>query len=528
MLPDFRVRQRDYLLEITRAITQELELDKVLARILHISIEMLAGQAGLIALREERGGWRVAASQGIPPAFLRQLEPLLGTVPEHEEPTRFELPEINRLLQGLTRAASLGLLTGVVLPLIARRNIVGVLFIFRNYQGGFSANDTALLQSFADQAAIAVHNAQLYTQVRYEKRRIDALLDSVADGILILGPDHTIERCNPALARMLELASEQVIGQKHEDVIRWVKHKDGPTLEDAEAGGWPLTPNATLYVEGDLERGERVPLPVGITYAPLLTSDGSLVNIIASVRDITRFREAEELKSTFISVISHELKTPVALIKGYVGTLRREDVSWDNEIVHDSLAVIEDEADRLTELIENLLDASRLQAGALAINLSDVALDDVVRRIAERFKTQSQNHKLIVDFPEKFPVILADEGRLEQVFSNLIANAIKYSPSGGEIRISGQVRPEQVIVCVSDEGPGIAPEDIPHVFDRFYRASEASRKTKGAGLGLYLARAVVEAHGGQIWVDPKPGQGARVCFFLPREVSLSRRTRNAY
>jgi signal transduction histidine kinase len=296
----------------------------------------------------------------------------------------------------------------------------------------------------------------------------------------------------------------------------WTQRKDGLSLEEAEVGGWPLTPNATLYVEGDIKKKNGLPLPVGITYAPLVTSEGNLVNIIATVRDITRFREAEELKSTFISVVSHELKTPVTLIKGYVSTLRREDASWDRRIVQDSLEVIEEEADRLTGLIDNLLDASRLQAGALSINQSDVALDQLAKRIAQRFRTQSNIHTIVIDFPDKFPVILADEDRISQVLSNLLSNAIKYSPGGGEINVRGQVLPEQVVICVSDEGPGIAPGDIPHVFDRFYRALDTSRTTKGAGLGLYLAKAVVEAHGGRIWVDPKPGDGARVCFSLPR------------
>lgn len=516
MLPDFRVRQRDYLLEISRAITQELILDNLLARILKLSAEMLAGQAGLIALREEGGGWTIAASHGIRSAFLEYLHPLLNEVAVHEDPARFEIPEINRLFQELTRSATQGLLTGVGLPLIARKQVIGVIFIFRNYAGGFSSNDRALLQSFADQAAIAVHNAQLYTQVRREKQRMDALLDSAADGIIILAPDHVIERCNPAFAHMLGKTIEDILGHLHQNVIQWEKHKDGVTLEQAEAGGWPLTPNATLYIEGDIKREDSLPLPVGITYAPLLNQEGILVNIIATVRDITHFREADELKSTFISVISHELKTPVALIKGYVGTLRREDATWDPLIIKDSLEVIEEEADRLTELIDNLLDASRLQAGALAINLTDVNLMDLIERIAQRFRTQSSIHNIVLDFPDSFPVILADDDRISQVISNLISNAIKYSPQGGDIRITAQVHPRQVVICVHDQGPGIAPEDLPHVFDRFYRASEASRTTKGAGLGLYLARAVIEAHGGRIWIDPKPGDGARVCFSLPR------------
>jgi PAS domain S-box-containing protein len=516
MLPDFRVRQRDYLLEILQAITQELDLDKVLSRILKISIEMLAGQAGLIALREPQEGWRVMVSQGIPSVFLHQLEPILSTVPENEETAVNELSKINRLLQTLTRTASLGLMASVAIPLIVRKQVVGVLFIFRNYMGVFSSNDKKLLQSFADQAAVAVRNAQLYTQVRNEERRTVALLDTVADGILILGSDHTVEHCNPAFTRMMGVPSEQIRGRSHGDVIRLTKQKDGLNLEQAEAGGWPLTPNATLYVEGDLERPERLPLPVGVTYAPLLSAEGNLLNVIASVRDITRFREAEELKSTFISVVSHELKTPVALIKGYVSTLRREDARWDSEIVQDSLEVIEEEADRLTGLIDNLLDASRLQAGALSMNLSDVAMDVLAERIAERFRTQTDRHTIKVEFSDNFPVILGDEDRLGQVLSNLVSNAIKYSKDGGEILISGQIRPKQVIVCVRDDGPGIAVDDIPHIFDRFYRASDASKTTKGAGLGLYLARAVIEAHRGRIWVDPKPGDGARICFSLPR------------
>jgi PAS domain S-box-containing protein len=516
MLPDFRVRQRDYLLEITRAITRELDLDSLLARILNISAEMLAGQAGLIALRGEQENWTVASVHGISQSILRYLNAHLSQIQRRDDPLHTELPEVTRLIQGLTEVTSSAFLSYVGLPLFAFNRLIGVIYIFRSYPGVFSPNDRALLQSFADQAAIAVHNAQLYTHVSQENQRMDALIDTVADGILIMSPNHIIERCNPAFTRLSGKATDEIIGKDHQEVIVWRSRRHGITLEQAESGGWPLTVETSLYVEGEIERPDGTPLPVGITYAPLLAPEGILLNTIATVRDISHFREAEELKSTFISVISHELKTPVALIKGYVATLRREDARWDRAVIDDSLQVIEEEADRLAEMIENLLDASRFEAGGFKLNMAEVDLGSLVNHLVERFRTQSDKHQFKVEISAEFPTIYGDEERLTQVISNLLSNAIKYSSNGGEIRITGSLQPDKVVVCVSDQGAGISKGDAPHIFDRFYRAYDASRTTKGAGLGLYLARAIIEAHQGRIWVDMNYNDGARICFSLPR------------
>ncbi len=518
MLPDHRIRQRDYLLEIARSLTQELNLDKLLQRILELAAEMLAGKAGLIALREQSGGWQIGASHGIQPTFLQYLKPILAEIPENDDQAGREIPQVNRILQLLTKRASMNLLTGVGLPLISEKRVIGLIFIFRGYQGNFSANDRAILQSFADQAAIAVINAQLYTQVTTEKSRLDALLDSAADGIIIMGANHQIERSNQAFARLLRKDVSLIENRPHDEIIKWESLQQGSSLEEAELSGWPLTANANLYVEGNLRRPEDDLIPVGITYAPLLSGEGKLINIIASIRDITHFREAEELKSVFVSVVSHELKTPVALIKGYVGTLRREDVSWESEIVQDSLKVIEDEADRLTELIENLLDASRLQAGGFNLNLAEIKIDKMAAEVGERIQSRTELHRITTQFPDEFPSIVGDQNRIEQIFYNLLENAVKYSPEGGEIRISGQLRPKQIIVCIQDQGTGISREDIPHVFDRFYRADDAARNTQGAGLGLYLSRAIIEAHNGRIWVEPRSERGTRICFSIPREM----------
>lgn len=219
MLPDFRVRQRDYLLEIARLFNPGTGFRKLMARILRVSVEMLAGQAGIIALKLP-DGWRVAAAHGIAPAFLSYLTPLLA----EEKVRELDVTELNRMLKELTYTASMGLLNGTGLPLAAHGQVIGVIFIFRNYPDVFTPNDRILLQSFADQAAIAVFNAQLYGQVTYEKKRLDALLDSAGDGILILDAEMNIERCNEAFSKMFGAAREEIKDKPHKEIIKWKKN----------------------------------------------------------------------------------------------------------------------------------------------------------------------------------------------------------------------------------------------------------------------------------------------------------------
>jgi K+-sensing histidine kinase KdpD len=526
MLTDYRVRQREYMLKISRALTAQLDLRSVLRLILEAAGEMLAGHAGLIVLREDAetstaGGetYVVHASFGIPPALVNLFAPLWSDgVASAGRLTR-------RQLSRIALAANLPLQQVVALPMRIGEQEVGLIYIFRSYGGAFSSDDRQLLEAFADQAAIAVNNARLYQQVAQEKRRLDAILEAGADGVMILDPSFRITRFNPALARLAGVSPAQAIGRHHDEVIVVRDKRAGMTLSEAAAGGWPLVTRSSsglhasgpLYVEGDLQRADGSRVSVGITYAPLIDREGRLVNLIASVRDITRFREADQLKDTFISIISHELKTPVALIKGYAGTLRRDDAHWEPRTVRDSAAIIEEEADRLTHLIDNLLDASRLQAGGLKLNRTGVALDALAARQLELFRTQTSAHTLSADFPQPFPAVPADAARVEQALNNLLSNAIKYSPNGGAIRVSGRVKPDEVEVTVSDEGIGIPVEDHSRIFERFYRVDDAlSRRTQGSGLGLYIAKAIVEAHGGRIWVDSTPGRGTAITFSLPR------------
>ncbi len=513
MLPSYRIRQRDYLLEISRALTEELNLEALLTRILSISVDMLSGQAGFISLNDDNENWSIKVAQGIPSALISRLNVWMKNL-GHSDKVPDLLPEVNSYL----KEVSMGALNGIGLPLIVQRKQIGVIYVLRNSETVFNQDDLSILSSFANQAAIAVRNARLYDQSIEQSLRLAALFRAVADGILILDAELKVSQVNTSLERMLNLSQSELIGKNYTDVIIWVDKPKGVSLEESIRTYWAKHSREELILEGEVKRSNGLaPLPISISYAPLFDEKGRLINVICSVQDISRFREADELKTNFISVVSHELKTPIALIKGYASTLRRDDVTWDKKTVQDSLCVIEDEADHLALMVEDLLDASRLQAtGGVALKKSQVDLAELSAEVVNRFKKQEQNHSFRLSFPSDFPTVAGDEYRLRQVLTNLISNAVKYTQEG-EISVTGRANAREVQVSVRDHGTGFDPVDIPHIFDRFYRSEEAIKKTKGTGLGLYLCKAIITAHGGRIWVNEDYREGAEINFVIPRE-----------
>lgn len=520
---DYRIRQRDHLLSITRAMVSRLNLRAVLRLILQASVDMLLGQSGLIALRGDADVFDFWASYGLPPALVDSFRPLVEDVPDVTRIEEFSMPDLADKLGQIAEETGLLLRQVVALPMIVEQDLLGVIFIFRAQSSRFSPDDRQILASFADYAAIAVNNARLYEAADTERRRLDALLDSSADGIMVLRPNLRFERFNRALVTLTGWPAEQVVGRPHDEIIVWARRRSRLTLEDAVAQGWPTEEGRTLYVEGELRRRNGSFVSLGMTYAPLMTPNGRLINIIGTARDITRFREADALKDTFISIVSHELKTPVSIIKGYAETLRRPEARSNPDLVEDMLADITQETDRLTRLVDDLLDASRLQAGGLPFrDVEDVDLADIARRVVERYRSQTDKHDLVLDFPRDFPAIDADPQRLEQVLDNLVSNAIKYSPRGGMVEVRGRANPAEVILSVTDEGVGIPLDEQERIFDRFYRVeSPETRAVAGTGLGLYLTRAIVEAHGGRCWVTSAPGRGSTFYVALPRETGLA-------
>lgn len=525
-LVDIRIRQREFLLAISRALTAELDLSDVLRIILQASVEFIAGRAGLIVLADPmEKTFRVAAALGIPSDTFNRFPLLLKGVPYQEGSEHDVIPQIDQRIQKLAEAVQidLDLAQAILLPMQSGDTLIGMIYVFQAESYVFSNDAPKLLQSFADQAAIAVRNARLYEQVMAEKQRLGAILEQSADGVMILDPQLNIKVFNRALSHMTGWTADEAIGQQHDTVINWVNLRTETDLKQAFNSGWPLPGAAHLYVEGEIRTadGERVSL--GITYAPVLNGRNRMTDIIANVRDLTRYREEQELQKTFISVVSHELKTPVSIIKGYAGTLRRHDVNWPHEVMDEYLSTIEEEADQLTDLIDNLLEASRLQAGTFKLDLSDaVCLPAMAKNIAKKFMTQTDKHQFEIDFPEQYPEVPGDERRLTQVLNNLVSNAIKYSPDGGIICLSGEVKPDYVTFSVKDPGIGIPSHERHRIFQKFSRLDNAlSRKTEGTGLGLFLTKAIIEAHHGRIWFSNNSEEstnetGTTFTFSLPQ------------
>lgn len=523
-MQDYQLRQRDYLLEISRAMTSRLDLESLLELTLTSAVEILRGQAGLIVLIDPEGVLQVRASYGLPTNLFRFFQPLWADLPglrdlhdRGELSSRWRIPDLQMRLGMVAAAAGLALSQVVALPLVIEDELIGAIYIFRMRGGAFSGSDRALLAAFADQAAIAVRNAELYQQVSDERQALSTIIENSAEGIMILDAGGQVQVFNRALAHMTGWPAEEALGRPASEVLVLQNRQGQPVSLPQPARQRVSAAESRTYAEGDIVRRSGPPITVGITATPLYDEGGQLARAILNVVDITRFRQAEELKSTFVSVVSHELKTPVALIKGYAETLLREDADWDRETMQESLGVIAEEADHLTHLIDSLLEASRIQAGGLKLEPTDVHLPRLVEKVVDGFRTQTQIHTFELDFPDDFPTVWGDPERLREVLSNLVSNAVKYSPDGGTIWTGGRVDGRGVTVYVADQGIGIPPEEQGRIFDRFHRVETGlHRRTEGTGLGLYLVKAIVEAHGGRVWVESAPGRGSIFMFTLPR------------
>lgn len=373
-------------------------------------------------------------------------------------------------------------------------------------------------------------NAHLLRQLVQEKEWLQAIISYSADGILIVDQDCTIIGFNPAFARLTGWTVEELRGQNCSEALKFEKHSGNGECGancPIRLGTYANRPDFECRSEVMLTTKDGEKRDVELTYSVILSAHRDILGGIIGARDITARKEAEELQSTFLSVISHELQTPIAIIKGYAGLFADETTDLKPAQVREKMQIIQEESERLSKLVENMLYASRLQAGGIELQRVPLDLHGLIKRVVQKMKGVSKSHKLVAHLPDELPAVSADYDKIQQVLVNLIENAIKYSPKGGKITIEAEPTSTEVIVSVADQGIGVPESERQRIFDRFSRLdSRYVRERKGAGLGLYICKAIIEAHGGRIWVEPvynsgdtaEETLGSRFCFSLPREV----------
>jgi signal transduction histidine kinase len=339
--------------------------------------------------------------------------------------------------------------------------------------------------------------------LRDERDLLNAVLEATEEGILLTDAQGKTLLMN---ARWSALTGGDGL-----DAAASLQRSGGGSDSFADlAGAWLAEPDRVA--RADLERFEPYARFRCYT-APVRTPEGP--GRIVTMRDVTRESEAERMRTALVSTVSHELRSPLTAIKGYVDSLL-DGGPWDENSEREFLEIIAASAEKLSVLVDNLLDAAKLEAGVLRMEPEPVRVERIAQQVLDHRRLLAPRHQFRLDVDPDLPLAEADPIRVEQVLSNLVDNAIKYSPDGGTVtvRITGG---DMVTVRVSDQGIGITPEDADRLFERFFRVDNGlARSTKGVGLGLYICKSLVERQGGRIWVESTPGHGSTFAFTLPR------------
>jgi two-component system phosphate regulon sensor histidine kinase PhoR len=390
-------------------------------------------------------------------------------------------------------------------PLVGPEGTVhGVLAVYGVHPRAWREEEIGALSALAANTSAALSNAELYQRVADEKERSSAIIENIADGIVAVDRDGKVVLWNRAAEQITGVPQEEALGRMPVQVLR-------RQLEADVAGAGR---NRMVSV---VRGGEEVWL--SLTEAVMRDPAGQVAGRIFAFRDISADRYVEELKSDFVSAVSHELRSPLTSIYGFAETLLRQDVLFGDTERRTFLGYIASESERLTAIVDALLNVARLDSGDLQVRVDPVNVNAVVSEaVSTAESTPAVNgHRFVVELPAEPVTATADRDKLRQILSVLLENAVKYSPEGGTVTVAARPTDETVRIEVADEGIGIPAHEQERIFRKFYRAEGAARDRGGGGtgLGLFIAQGLVEAMGGRIWVDSAEGAGACFRFELP-------------
>lgn len=344
----------------------------------------------------------------------------------------------------------------------------------------------------------------------------EALFDTLPDGVVVVDADRTVRAMNRTAERLTGWSRSEAAGSFYGAVLPLRDASGFLVHEHADPfRGLLSTVTSTPEHEYTLARRDGTDAPVAVRAAFIRDGERRLTSVVVSLREIGRRRRLDRAAADLISTVSHEIRSPLTSVKGFTSTLLSKWERFSDEQKRVMLQTINYDADRVTRLLGDLLDVSRLEAGRLQLKRQEVDLSAIATDAVMRLRLNAEEHRLEVSFPAGFPKVTADPGRIEQVFVNLVENALKYA-TPGLVTVSGEDADDSVVVRVADEGEGIDPDHLPHIFLKFYRRGTGERRT-GTGLGLYICRGIVQAHGGELSVERSDPTGTVFAVRLPKD-----------
>ncbi|PLS83483.1 MAG: histidine kinase [Chloroflexi bacterium] len=514
---------------VVTAITAASDMPQMLERVLSVTLYVVGAQGGAIALLRETT-LQVEVNYQLPTELFGPGRVQGLAVPPVAEVLRSGQPQVELLADehpwAMLRDG--GVEAVALLPLLAGGTVVGVMLLAL---GGASSSrlDWPSLLAFGNQIGIAIANYQLYNASQRERRQLAGVIESIAEGVIICNRTGDLVLSNQAAELILGRELEPGITMAEFARLLAMRTLDGRLLAVDET---PL--GRSLH--GDLYQNYEVIVTnrsghdqvISCSGAPLVADNGALDGAVVVFRDMTAYKQHEALRDEFVAVAAHELRAPLAAIKGYTDLLVQRETQRPDATDRDrrGILMLSRQVEHLVRLVDNLLDVSRLDAGRLQLYLQPADLVALVESSIDRIRIGDNNHEFVFDGPPHLHIV-CDQLRLQQVFTNLLSNAARYSPAGTRISvevwteaISDPHADQYMVVAVRDQGVGMMPDVQAKVFDRYYRANTVTAAS-GLGLGVYISREIVLRHGGQIWLESEPGVGTTFYVRLPAQATPS-------
>lgn len=496
-----RLDELSLLLSTSHDIASSMDINQSMPVILQSALRGTGASGARAVVFNPSGGHPLTFGEGPAANLMAVLDrPIMGKLRDMDELVLSTLNQVRGTLE-TADAHKAGIPSLIAIAIRSQDRFQGILWVGYRQPMTIGSSERNLLQTLTGQASILVENARLFATAEGGRRRLAAVLASTSDAVIVTDQTDRVLLVNPSMEKAFSLKGNNIIGRPVADVI----------------GVEALV--TALIGKDDRSRNLEIPMEDGKVYytsaSTIIRNDGQVLGRVAVLHDITHFKEIDQMKSDFVSTVSHDLRSPLTFMRGYSTMLPM--VGELNDKQKEYIEKILSGIDQMSKLVDDLLDLSRIEAG-VNIRLKDVflrpLLEDIVHEHQQHASFSGIN--LQGDIPEHIPPIKGDEALIRQAITNLVTNGIKYAPNSGVMKVKAVLMNGEIIITVQDRGPGIPQNDQMRLFEKFFRVQQkGTEKIKGSGLGLAIVKSIAERHGGRVWCQSQVGQGSTFGITLP-------------